>query len=54
MNTISGLFVVIDDPPIRYGFIVICSDSAACGNCEKFVSWLFVISCCCKKYGSGI
>ena len=54
MNTISGLFDVIDDPPIRYGFIVICSDSAACGNCEKFVSWLFVISCCCKKYGSGI
>ena len=23
----SGLFDVIDDPPIRYGFIVICSDS---------------------------
>ena len=48
MNTISGLFGVIDDPPIRYGFIVICSDSAAFGICEKFVSWFFVISCCCK------
>ena len=31
MNTISGLFNVIDDPTIRYGFIVIDSDSAACG-----------------------
>ena len=38
MNTISGLFDVIDDPPMRYGFIVICSDSAAFGICEKFVS----------------
>ena len=31
MNTISGLYDVIDDPPIRDGFIVICGDSAACG-----------------------
>ena len=29
MNTISGLLKDIEDPPIRYGFIVICSDSAA-------------------------
>ena len=27
MNTIKGLFDVIDDLPIRYGFIVICNDS---------------------------
>ena len=46
VNTISGLFDVIDDPPIRYGFILICSNSAACGICEKFVSWLLVICCC--------
>ena len=38
MNTINGLFDVIDDPPIRYVFIVICSDSAAFGICEKFES----------------
>ena len=25
MNTISGLLDVIDDPPMRYGFIVICT-----------------------------
>ena len=31
MNTISGFFDVIDDPPIKYGFVVICRDSAACG-----------------------
>ena len=31
VNTISGLFDDNDDPPIRYGFKVICSDSAACG-----------------------
>ena len=31
MNTINGLFDVIDGLPIRYGFIVFCSDSAACG-----------------------
>ena len=31
MNTIKGLFDVIDDPPISYGFIVICNDSAAFG-----------------------
>ena len=35
MNTIGGLLVVIDDPPMRYGFIVICSDSAAFGFCEN-------------------
>ena len=35
INTINGLFDVIDDPPIRYGFIVICSDSAAFGNLKK-------------------
>ena len=38
MNTISGLFDVIDDPPIRFGFIVFCSDSAAFGICENFES----------------
>ena len=54
VNANSGLFDIIDDPPIRYGFIVICSDSAACGFTGKFVSWLFVISCCSKQYGSGI
>ena len=48
-NTIGGLFHVVDPPPIRYRFIVICSDSAAFGICEKFVSWFFVIS-----YDSGI
>ena len=37
VNTINGLFDVIDDPPIRYGFIVIFSDFAAFGICEKFV-----------------
>ena len=31
MNTISSLFDVIDDPPTRYGFIVIGTDSAAEG-----------------------
>ena len=36
MNTINGLFDVIDDSPIRYGFIVICNDSAAFGIFEKF------------------
>ena len=39
----SGIFDVIDDSPIRYGFIVICRDSAAC-DFEKisFVGfWLF-------------
>ena len=48
VNTISGLFDVIDDPPIRYGFMFICRDSAAFGICEKFVIWFFVISGCCK------
>ena len=41
--TISGLFDVMDDPPIRYGFTGIFKDSAACGISEKIVSWLFVI-----------
>ena len=31
MKTINGLFEDIEDPPIRYGFMVICSDSAAIG-----------------------
>ena len=31
VNTISGLYQDIVDLPIRYGFIVICSDSAAFG-----------------------
>ena len=38
MNTISGLSDVIDDPRIRYGFIVLFSDYAACGVCGKIVS----------------
>ena len=38
VNTINGLFDCIVDRPMRYGFIVICSDSAAYGICEKFVS----------------
>ena len=38
MNTMSGLFDAIDDPPMRYGFIVFCSDSAEFGICEKFVN----------------
>ena len=36
VNTTSGLFDDFDDPPIMYGFIVICSDSAAFGIWEKF------------------
>ena len=38
VNTINGLFDVIDDPPIRYGFIVICNDSVAFDIREKFVN----------------
>ena len=38
VNTINGLFYCIDDPPMKYGFIVICSDSTAFGICEKFVT----------------
>ena len=38
MNTINGLLDIIDDPPLKYGFIVILSDSGAFGICEKFVS----------------
>ena len=36
----------IDDPPIRYGFIVNISDSAVFGSWKKFVSLVFVMSCC--------
>ena len=32
MNTISGFLEDIEDPPIRYGFIVFCSESAPFGN----------------------
>ena len=46
MNNINGLFDVVDDPPMRSGFIVFCSDSAAFGICEKIESRFFVISCC--------
>ena len=28
INTINGLFEDIEDPPIRYGLILICSESA--------------------------
>ena len=42
MNTISGLLDVIDDPPLRNGFIVISSDTAVFGVCVKFVSCIFV------------
>ena len=38
MNTINGLLGVNDDAPIKYGFIVIRSESAAFGIREKFVS----------------
>ena len=31
MKTISDLLEDMEDPPIRYGFIFICSDSAAFG-----------------------
>ena len=31
MKIISGLFENIEEPPMRYGVIVICSDSAAFG-----------------------
>ena len=31
MNNIGGIFEDIEDSSIRYGFIVICSDSAAFG-----------------------
>ena len=46
MNTMSGLFDVINDPPIRYGFIVVCRDSVAF---EKnllvgFLLFLFVVN----------
>ena len=33
MKTMSDLLEDLDKPPISYGFIVICSDSAAFGNC---------------------
>ena len=31
MNSINRLFEDIDDPPLRFGFIVIYSDSAVFG-----------------------
>ena len=31
MKTMGGLFEDMKDPPIMYGFIVICSDSAVFG-----------------------
>ena len=31
VNAINDLFEEIEDPPIRHGFFVICSDSAAFG-----------------------
>ena len=43
-----ALFDDIDDPPIRYGFIVIRNDSAAFDICENFVSGFLVISYCCE------
>ena len=48
VNTISGLLEDIEDLPIRYGFIVICSESAAFGFREKFLICVFVISYCYK------
>ena len=48
MNIINSLLDVIDDPAIKDGFIVIWSDSAAFGICEKFVNLFFVISCYCR------
>ena len=41
-KTISGLLDVIDDQPIRYGFIVTCSDTAVFGICVKFEVDLFL------------
>ena len=38
MNTISGLIDDVDELFSRYGFIVICGDSAAFGICEIIVS----------------
>ena len=35
MNNMSGLLEDLDDPLLRYGFIVICKDCAAFGICEK-------------------
>ena len=35
MKTIIGLLEDIEGPPIRYGFIVTCIDSAAFANSEK-------------------
>ena len=52
VNIIKGLFDVIEDPTIRYGFLVICSDSAAFGICENFVDFL-LFHVVVKKYGSG-
>ena len=37
MNAMKDLLDVMDNPPIRYGFIVIFSDYAAISFCVKFV-----------------
>ena len=50
VNTIMGFFDNMDDPPVRYGFIVTRSDSAVFGISEKFVSCFFVISGFCKSF----
>ena len=38
MNTMSSVLDVVFDPPIRYEFIVIWSDSAVFGICLKNVN----------------
>ena len=38
MSTMKGLINVIDDPPIRCGFLAIWSESDVFGICVKFVS----------------
>ena len=38
---------VFDDPPMRFRFVVIWSDSAVFRFCVKFVRYFLVISCCC-------
>ena len=37
VNTMSGFLNVKDGPPIIYGFVATCNDSAAFGNCVKFL-----------------
>ena len=43
VNTISRLFDVIDDPLMRFRFIVICSDSAAFLSFVKNLSVGFLL-----------